>query len=947
VTHPALARLARRLPHPGAADRDLLARVAAAGDGAAFAELVGRHGPAVLAACRHVLRDPADIDDAFQATFVLLFRRAGRVRWAESAGGWLYAAAHRIAVRARADRLRRAAREASARKPERTDAPDPSWREAVVVLHEELDELPDRHRLPLLLCYLGGRSRDEAAAELGWSAGAVKGCLERGRRVLAARLRRRGIDLSAGLLAALAANHVGAGGPSARLFDQTLAAVGGPSPAVAALVHGMTPMKLLPKLAGLVLVAVAGLTAAAGLPRPPAAADPPKLEPAVAAKPDAAPDDELAEVESVVAGRVVGPDDQPVAGAAVYWLGHENTGRRPDPRVVTGADGSFRFTVRHSARDWDGKPGHPWLFGQLVVTADGLGLGWRHTREPAREVVIRLPKDDLPIRGKVVDAAGKGIPGTTVRCRGVMRPPHGKDLSDWLAMGRKNEPMLSALDRDWCVARLLPTALDHLLPETTTGPDGAFVLRGIGRERVARLAVVGPAAAAQQVHVFTREADGFTPRRVAGRLNGVDYHEEEAYLGLPAVIPAKPAVPVEGAVTAADTGRPVPGVLIRTMVMSDGDQGQSLFLLQTRTGPDGRYRLDGLTRAHNTNLDFLPAGVPLHAVHVMAPAVPAGDAPGPVDVALPAGVWVNVKVREKGTGKPVAVSHDYVIFDDNPYYQAPPFLLNDRYEYPAAADFRVVAFPGPGLLAVRSWTGSYLRGLGRDRFPKYRQGEELRGGYPLPNLSVRWYHALVPLNPAGDKPVDLTVEVDPGLTAEVAVVGPDGKPAAAAAAWGLRPDPGWRDLSPGAARLKVRGLVPGEGRRVVAADPAGKWVGTAVVVGGDGWTTTITLKPWATLTGRLVDAGGRPLAAGRVTFGHEAAQGEDDTLGPVVGLDGGNPVRCDDRGRFTVPGLVPGLTYHFYAWGADPLAPATPVRPFTAPPPGETKDVGDVRVTAE
>ncbi|MBX9626283.1 MAG: sigma-70 family RNA polymerase sigma factor [Gemmataceae bacterium] len=940
MPHSTLTRLARRLPQPGASDRELLARFASDSDEGAFAALVGRHGRAVLAACRHVLADPADVDDAFQATFLLLFRRAGRVKWGESAGGWLYAAAHRIAVRARADRHRRTARESAARKPERVDAPDPSWREAVVVLHAELDKLPDRHRLPLLLCYLDGRSRDEAAALLGWSAGAVKGCLERGRRLLADRLRRRGIDLSAGLFGVLAADAA-VGGPPDALIEQTLAAaVGGASATVTALVKGTTPMKLLPKAVGLALVAAAALAATAvGLPHRPAAAPPPP-----AAKPEVAEpaDDETAEVESAVAGRVVGPDDQPVAGAAVYWLNEGGSGEgRPKPRVVTAADGRFRFTVKHPARNFhDGKPGHPWLFGGLVVTADGLGIGWRWTREPAADVVVKLPPDDRPVRGKVVDAAGKGIAGVTVRCLGVFRPEGGKDLSDWLAAGRANEhlPYLEMVRSYY-----LETPLDRLLPATTTGPDGTFELRGVGRERVAWLFVGGPTAAAQLVRVFTREAEGFSVRHVSGRTDDVDQYRVEQYHGLPATVRAAPAVPVEGAVTAADTGKPVPGVLVRTMVYSNGDEGHSLFLLTTRTGPDGRYRLDGLTRAHRTKLDYVPPAVPLHAVHVMAPVAAAGEKPEPVDVALPAGVWVNVKVREKGTGKPVAVAHEYAVFKDNPHYAGgPPFLLNERYEIPTASDFRVVAFPGPGMLAVRSWSGGpYLLGVGGGQFPKYRQGDEIGGTQPSPSYPVRGWNTFVPLAPFGNEPVDLTVEVDPGVTAEVRTLEPDGTPAAGTAVWGLRPG-GWRAVPAGRTRFTVRGLERGEGRRVVVAHEEKKLVGTAVAVGGAG-PVAATLGPWATVTGRLV-AGGAPVAGGLVIFGHEPAQCEDTTLGPLVGLEGGSWVRADDRGRFTIPGLVPGLKYAFTASGPDLLDRGAEVPPFTAPPPGETKDLGDIRV---
>ena len=123
----------------GPSDAELLDLFRRSRDEEAFAALVRRHGTTVLAACRHVLTDPADVDDAFQATFVFLLKKIAAVE-AATIGSWLYAVAHRVAVRTRSDARRRAAREhaAAARRPTPL-APDPSWREAVAVLHEELD----------------------------------------------------------------------------------------------------------------------------------------------------------------------------------------------------------------------------------------------------------------------------------------------------------------------------------------------------------------------------------------------------------------------------------------------------------------------------------------------------------------------------------------------------------------------------------------------------------------------------------------------------------------------------------------------------------------------------------------------------------------------------------------------------------------------------------------
>src|SRR5262245_24583587 len=230
-----LATVARRLrladpALSGAPDAQLLARYRSDSDQQAFSELVRRHERAVLAACRQVLSEAADVEDAFQATFLTLVQQAGRVRCNGSLGGWLFAVAHRVAVRATRTRARKARRESAARRTPAADTgPDLSWREAVAALHEELDALPDQFRLPLILCYLDGLSRDEAAARLGWKPGSVKAGLERGREKLRARLERRGVTLGAGLLTALAGlGSVARASPE--LLAATIRTAGGGAP---------------------------------------------------------------------------------------------------------------------------------------------------------------------------------------------------------------------------------------------------------------------------------------------------------------------------------------------------------------------------------------------------------------------------------------------------------------------------------------------------------------------------------------------------------------------------------------------------------------------------------------------------------------------------------------------------------------------------------------------
>ncbi len=176
----------------GCADRELLARYLGGRDEAAFVALVRRHGPMVLDVCRGVLACEADAEDAFQATFLVLAKKAGSIREATSLAGWLHGVAYRVARRAQTEFARRQKHEAAAAaRPGGAPTEDePSWREVRQVVHEELGGLPERLRAPLALCYLRGLTQDQAAAELGLPKGTLRGRLERGRALLRARLLR-------------------------------------------------------------------------------------------------------------------------------------------------------------------------------------------------------------------------------------------------------------------------------------------------------------------------------------------------------------------------------------------------------------------------------------------------------------------------------------------------------------------------------------------------------------------------------------------------------------------------------------------------------------------------------------------------------------------------------------------------------------------------------------
>jgi RNA polymerase sigma factor (sigma-70 family) len=186
-----------------AGDSHLLNRFVALHDEAAFAALVGRYGPMVLGVCQRILRDEHDAEDAFQATFLVLARKAGSLRLPGSLGPWLYGVAYRTARKAKALAGARRAKERQVVDVVAVERPaDESWSELRAVLDEEINRLPARYRTPVVLCYLQGKTNEEAARLLGCPKGTVLSRLSRARARLRSRLGRRGVALSAGMLAA-------------------------------------------------------------------------------------------------------------------------------------------------------------------------------------------------------------------------------------------------------------------------------------------------------------------------------------------------------------------------------------------------------------------------------------------------------------------------------------------------------------------------------------------------------------------------------------------------------------------------------------------------------------------------------------------------------------------------------------------------------------------------
>jgi RNA polymerase sigma factor (sigma-70 family) len=355
----------------GLTDGQLLGRFVATRDEAAFAALVRRHGPMVLGVCRRVLRDFHEAEDAFQATFLVLARKAASVARRESLGCWLYQVAYHTALEAGAANARRRSRERQVRDmphPQVMPAEARDWRP---LLDRELSRLPEKYRAALVLCDLEERGRREAARQLGVPEGTLSSRLANGRKLLAKRLAARGLALFGGALAAaLTAEAASAQVPASLVLTTAKAAAlvaAGQLAAVASpavlLMKGVMKAMLLKKLRlgiGAVLVALGavGLGYQAGGGSALAQAAPPdkprnelealrrenellKLNLEVVLEKVRAQEAELQAVRKELAAKAAAANAQPFAGAAQFQLLNTLEYASPNPTFSTQPNVNF------------------------------------------------------------------------------------------------------------------------------------------------------------------------------------------------------------------------------------------------------------------------------------------------------------------------------------------------------------------------------------------------------------------------------------------------------------------------------------------------------------------------------------------------------------------------------------------------------------------------------
>jgi RNA polymerase sigma factor (sigma-70 family) len=872
----------------------------------AFTALVERHGPMVLGVCRRLLADSHLAEDAFQATFLILAKRARSVRNHHSLGGWLHRVARRIALRSRSKINRRQVRERpAAREVAVNDTVRAERDELRSVVDEEIDRLRTAHRLPVVLCCLQGISHEEAANRLRLPLGTLKSRLARGRKHLQERLVRRGIAPSAAVAAAtgtsLLGGHATAAVPpvlmqataSAAAAIASGGALGGiVSAALSSMireeVRSMMTVRFIAAGAsslavGISLAAVA--VGSGGLPNSkPREARTVALSPEAPAQPKAAAKEPNLAAKLSAAGTVVDPAGRPIARARVIlreWSRFRVMGMGPpetdkllrgeelrDTLMETTTDDAGKFAFHavpapafpHVSEA--GRSVYPW---DVVALAQGYGLAWvqltpEHQRTP---ITLKLEPERI-IRGRVIEPGGKPVVGAKVKVFGVdplVRPD---------VQGLSTENRLNLI---WSSFPL----------GAATDAEGRFAIRGVPRERVATLIVTE--SRHERLFAFAATTETPQPESVFRSFQYGQPHETRypIYSG-DLTLTAKPADHVlNGRVVFEADGKSASGATVIK-------QGSVI-----KADENGRFRLEGLVAGKlelHASLDGSSA-----APRVAEIEVPEMPKEFEQTVTLPPGLVVTGRVVDGTTGEGVAKA--LVDFYPAPDPARPPTLFAFSRETGPDGRFRLVLPPGRGTVFLRTIPA---------RFPQ--PDRQFTGQPPDPKLNREVSGS------AGQ-----TVEVPEfklahGREVVLQVIAAKGEAQAGALVYVRDPNrlpapPAERTDADG--RVKLVGLAR-ENSTVVDIIAAEAKLGVTVEIpdaasaGAGAGELVVRLEPLLSLSGRVLDEDGKPLARPVIHLYRDVRY--PGQSGRSFGLPVATLTEVKDDGTYRFDGLIPGATYN-------------------------------------
>ena len=629
-------------------------------------------------------------------------------------------------------------------------------------------------------------------------------------------------------------------------------------------------------------------------------------------------------------GRVVGPDDKPIAGTNLYIVYDRNgepVVRRLDP---TRRDGSFQSTF--DSKELDASM-YPHALG-FVAMAKGFGCQWRSAfsfeamrtyaaekgipsppgmniagMDIERTTTFRLTRDDVPLVGRIVDSDGRPVAGATVRLVAIVT---GEDnsLNEFFAAVKAGE--------DWDVVRarglrklILPNMSQHM-PAYRTDANGRFRVDGVGRERVAHLLIEAPTIETRLVYGCTR----LGPTHEVLHLLEQPDSEVFSYFGARFQLVARRSVPIVGLVRDKKTGAPIAGATIRCLRIPD--QPHASKYVQARSDSQGRYHLTGLAPGKGRSLLVLPPrDQPYLNVWKTVDLSLEGDAVE-VDFRLVKGKWIRGRVTDTNN-EPVQAKVEYEISSGNPLASTVSNYLSrvgTRGWHRTDADGRysVPGLPGAGRVSVFAFDfGRYVRRASNYHAVKDVLVESETNNYDL--------------------------VLDAGQTLGGEIRDPAGRSLSGTEASGLTEHGYWIPLD--GSRFRVTAYRVDHPRTLLFFHRERKLAGGLVLKGRQSSPLDIQLRPWGTLTGRLVGADGKPLASGLVL---------NAVYRPSVPSGHGTfrerHYQVDKSGRFLIEGLAPGIPYDVWIM-PEPgnVRSVGLLRSNVKVAAGENKDLGDLALS--
>ena len=885
---PTIATLFDRGTVAAADDTDLLSRFVSDRDEAAFTALVTRHGPMVWATARAILGNDHDAADTFQATFLVLARRAASLRRGSALAAWLHRVAERSAVAVRrAARQRHRIEQAAALV--REDGPTT---DRATNVRAEIACLPHSYRLAVILCDLEGLTYAEAAARLGCTEPALRNRLARARSRLRERLE-PGIVLPPALIPATVAVGLGRIGGRAGwgwvMGKVALAVVG-----------------------GIVAVGVVVLTRRE-VAQTPVAAVPVRIG-------QAAP--------LVIQGRVLSPQNEPVGGAIIRLFAAMQAREGTRPTTLSEPDGRFVMPISAQvvaeipalqpgglARSRDTPKSQPDLV--LVATAPGFGVGWVEVSAERAELEVHLIDPGPPVEGRVLDGTGQPVIGARVATLLLVEPKRISTTETAAAALTRllAQPKVELTDKD---TNTFPISL-----ATTTDAAGRFALGGVGAERLVMCQITGPTIASRIITAVTRP-DGMVPivPPVAGRdaeqiraqyANGIDWTVEPTRIIAGSVRDARSNLPM--------SGWKVTGSLSTGLFDLFGPSAEST------TDTVGQYRLVGLPRfvKYNVSLEA-PEGQPYLDTWLDGEAEP-GMAPVTFDISIARAALARGRITDTATGQPVLGRVSYVHLGQ-----------------PAVAGLKQVATDAAGRYEIAVPIGRSLLWFDAADRDHYRIGQWSRRITPPrdpaeadPGSLAAYggtHHALAEIQVEPAAPAEVVnlgvvhqdgppqvervdIQLDPKRRVELTLLGPDGQPVRDAEVRGVGDMVGGLLVRQDGSAIILDDFGPTDARRITARDRRLRLAGAVTVTLEHGPKQVLPLGPWGEVTGRVVAADGTPIHRARLTSGPRFGPGpavEPVDVLPGTNDDGG--IVTDADGRFHVVGLVPGT--HYGASVADP-----------------------------